>query len=187
MARDFCVAVTATFRIMYVFVALEVRSRRLVHINVTNHPPAAWTVQQFREILAEPHGYRFVLHDRDGIFSSWLDTAITAMGVRVLRTPIQAPVANSYCERLLGTLRRECLDFQIPFGEAHLRHVLRIWQVHYNASRPHSRLGPGLPEPSPGLPAALIVGHALPRAMRVVARPILGGLHHEYSLERLAA
>ncbi len=68
VACDFCVVVTATFRVLYVFVALEIGSRRLLHVNATAHPTAAWTLQQFREILAEPHGYRFVLHDRDSIY-----------------------------------------------------------------------------------------------------------------------
>jgi len=179
--------VTATFRILYVFVALEVGSRRLLHVHVTAHPTAAWTLQQFREILAEPHGYRFVLHDRDSVFPPRLDAAISAMGVRVVRTPVQSPMANAFCERLLGRLRRECLDFLIPFGEGHLRRVPGVWQDHYNRARPHSRLGPGLPQPSSGLLAAPIIGHDLPRDMRVVARSILGGLHHEYSLEKLAA
>jgi putative transposase len=187
VACDFCVVVTATFRVLYVFVALEVGSRRLLHVNVTSHPTAVWTVQQFREILTDPHRYRFVLHDRDSIYSPWLDAALTAMGVRVLRTPVHSPMANAVCERLVGSLRRECLDFLIPVGEEHLRRVLRIWRVHYNGARPHSRLGPGLPQPPPGLPAAAIVGHDLPRDMRVVARAILGGLHHEYGLEKLAA
>jgi len=148
VACDFCVVVTAMFRVLYVFVALEIGSRRLLHFNITAHPIAVWTLQQFREILAAPHGYRFVLHDRDSIFSPGLDAAITALGVRVLRIPFHAPVANAYCERLLGSLRRECLDFLIPFGEAHLRRLLRIWQVHYNRARPYSQLGPGLPQPS---------------------------------------
>ena len=113
---DFCVVVTATFRILYVFVAMDVDSRRLL-LNVTRHPTAAWTVQQFREILADPHAYRCVLHDRDRISSPWLDAAITAMGVRVLRAPVRTPVANAYCERRLGNLRRDCLDYLIPFGE----------------------------------------------------------------------
>ena len=100
---------------------------------------------------------------------------------------MQTPVAKDYCERLLGSLRRECLDFLISFGEEHLRQGVRMWQVHYNGARPHSRLGPGLPQPPPGLPVAPIVGHALPRDVRVVARPILGGMHHEYGLEKRAA
>ncbi len=187
VACDFCVAVTATFRVLYVFVALEVGSRRLVHVNVTAHPTAAWTLQQFREILAAPHAYRFILHDWDSIYSAGLDAVVPAMGVRVLRTPAQAPTANAPCERLLGSLRRECLEFLIPFGEEHVRRVLRLWQVQYNRGRPHPSLGPGLPAPPPGLPVAPIAGHHLPRDMRVVARSILGGLHHEYGLERLVA
>jgi hypothetical protein len=175
VACDFCVVMTATFRILYVFVAIEVGSRRLLHVNTTAHPSAMWTAQQFREILAEPHGDRFVLRDRDRNHAPWVDAAITAMEVRILRTPVQAPVANCYYERLLGTRRRECLDFLIPLGEAHLQRALRIRQVHYNRARPHSRLGPGLPQPPPGLPAAAIIGHDLPRDMRVVARSILGG------------
>lgn len=187
VACDFCVGVTATFRVLYVFVALEVGSRRLVHVNVTSHPTAAWTLQQFREIFAVPHVYRFVLHDRDSIYSPWLNAALAAMGVRVLRTPVQTPQANAFCERLLGSLRRECLDFLIPFGEEHLRRALRAWRLHYNRGRPHSSLGPGLPEPGAEPLVATITGHCLPRGMRVVARPILGGLHHEYGLEKLAA
>ena len=166
---------------------MEVESRRLVHVNVTSHPTAAWTLQQFREVLAEEHPSRFVLHDRDSIYAPWLDAAVTAMGVRILRTPVQAPKANAFCERLRGSLRRECLDFLIPFGEDHLRRILRVWAIHFNRGRPHASLGPGLPEPPPGLPAVLITGHQLPRDARVVARSILGGLHHEYGLERKAA
>jgi len=147
VAYDFCVVVTATFRLLYVFVAMEIGSRRLLHVNATQNPTAAWSRQQFREILAEPHGYRFVLHDRDSIYAPSLDAAVTAMGVRVLRTPVRSPMANAFCGRLLGTLRRECLDFLIPFGEGHLRGALRIWQVDYHRARPHSRLGPGLPHP----------------------------------------
>jgi transposase InsO family protein len=124
LASDFCVVVTARFRVVYVFVVMELSSRRLVHINVTSHPTAAWTLQQFREVLAEPHAYRFVLHDRDSIYAPGLDAAVTAMGVRILRTPVQAPVANAACESLLGSLRRECLDFLIPLTENHLRRLL---------------------------------------------------------------
>jgi putative transposase len=187
LASDFCVVVTARFRVLYVFVVMEIGSRRLVHINVTGHPTAAWTLQQFREVLAAPHAYRFALHDRDSIYSPWLDAAVTAMGVRILRTPIRAPQANAYCERLLGSLRSECLDFLILLGEEHLRRILVAWKMHSNRGRPPASLGPGLPEPSPGLPAAPIAGHHLPRKRRLTARPILGGLHHEYGLEKVAA
>jgi putative transposase len=187
LASDFCVVVTARFRVVYVFVVMEIGSRQLVHVNVTGHPTAAWTLQQFREVLAEPHAYRFVLHDRDRIYSPWLDAAITAMGVRVLRTPVQSPVANAVCERLLGSLRRECLDFLIPLTENQLLRILKVWMTHYNRGRPHASLGPGIPHPPAGLPATPLIGRRLPSDSRVVARSILGGLHHEYGLEKVAA
>jgi putative transposase len=109
-ACDFFVSITVTFRVLYVFVAMEIGSRRILHCNVTEHPTAEWTTQQFREGLADLHPYRFVIHDRDSIFSSSLDSALSDFGVRVLKTPVQAPKANAYCERLVGTIRRECLD-----------------------------------------------------------------------------
>ena len=106
------------------------------------------------------------------------------MGLEVLKTPARVPQANTFCERLIGTIRRECVDFVIPMTERHLRAILREWIIHYNRGRPHSSLGPGLPDP----PDRVVVsnGHQLPDGHRVVATPILGGLHHEYDLEAAA-
>ena len=109
VACDFFVCVTATFRVLYVFVAMEVGSRRILHFNVTPHPTADWTVQQLRELLAFDHPYQFVIHDRDAIFSAQVDAVLENLGVRVLKTPVHAPKANAFCERLMGTIRRECL------------------------------------------------------------------------------
>jgi len=109
------------------------------------------------------------------------------MEVRILRTPVRAPRTNAVCERLLGSLPRECVDFLIPFGEEPLHRMLQLWRMHSNRGRPHASLGPGRPEPSPGVPAAPIAGHHLLRERRITARPILGGLHHEYGLEKVAA
>jgi putative transposase len=188
LACDFFVSVTVHFRMIYVFVIMEVGSRRLLHFNVTSHPTAAWTLQQFREVMDNEHDYRFVIHDRDKIYSQELDLAVRAMGVRILKTPFQSPQANCHCERLVGTLRRSCLDFVIPIHEAHLRQVLKDWKIHYNHARPHASLGPGLPEPGDGLPAPLQKQrHQIPAGYRVSAKPILGGLHHEYRLEKIAA
>ena len=100
---------------------------------------------------------------------------------------MRAPQANAYCERLIGTMRREFLDFVIPLGERHLRSLLKEWVAHYNQSRPHSSLGPGIPEPSNLLPLPSSGRHTLPEGSRVMARPVLGGLHHEYRLEKVAA
>jgi len=188
VACDFCVVVTATFRLRYVFVVMEHATRRMLHCNVTAHPTAHWTLQQLREALPADHTYRFLLHDRDSIFSRQLDESIRHLRLRVVKTPPQCPQANALCERLIGTLRRECLDFLIPLTEDHLRRLLCAWVPHYNASRPHMALGPGMPQPPAALPVPLHVHrHHLPRHVRVVARPILGGLHHEYGLEAKAA
>jgi putative transposase len=187
VACDFFVSITATFQILYVFVAMEIGSRRILHFNVTAHPTAEWTIQQFRETLAEPHLYRFVIHDRDSIFSSSLDAALKDFGVRPIRTPVRAPKANAYCERLIGTIRRECLDSLIPINQRHLRMILKELVGHYNRGRPHSALGPGIPEPSPTRVPANVHRPKLPAGFRVASNPILGRLHHEYSLEKEVA
>jgi putative transposase len=93
-------------------------------------------LQQFREALADDNEYRFLIHDRDAIFSRGLDHELKAFELRVLRTPVRAPQANAHCERLVGTTRRECLDFLIPLSEKHLRAILKVWVRHYNRGRP---------------------------------------------------
>ncbi|HKD04911.1 MAG TPA: integrase core domain-containing protein [Bryobacteraceae bacterium] len=187
IACDFFVVITATFRTLYVLVVMEIGSRRILHHNVAAHPTAEWTLQQFREALPGGHLYRFLIHDRDSIFSEHVDQGLADLGVRVLRTPVRAPKANSVCERLGGSLRRECLDFLIPFNERHLQMAVRNWAIHYNRGRPHSALGPGLPEPAPYQVPSNQQRHSLPVGYRVVKRSVLGGLHHEYGLVKEAA
>jgi putative transposase len=185
---DFCVAVTATFRILYVFVVIEHASRRLIHVNLTSHPTAQWTMQQFREAIPADHPYRILIHDRDSIFSKEVDQGVRNMGLRVIKTPVRTPVANAICERVIGTIRRECLDFVIPLNERHLYSLLREWVVHYNEGRPHMSLGPGIPQPRPELSVSPQVHrHQIPTDQRVVSRVVLGGLHHDYELEKKAA
>jgi putative transposase len=143
VACDFATVVTATFRRLYVLVIMEIGTRRILHCNVTAHPTAEWTAQQFREAIPSDHSYQFLIHDRDSIFSKEVDQTMENLGLKVLRTPVRAPQANAYCERLIGTIRRECLDFVIPFSERHLRKILLEWVAHYNHARPHRSLGPG--------------------------------------------
>jgi len=188
IAGDFCVVVTATFRLLYVLVVMEHASRRIIHFNVTAHPTAAWTLQQLREAIPSDHTYRFMLHDHDSIFSAGCDASIAHLGLEVVKTPVRSPQANALCERLIGTLRRECLDWLIPLTEEHLRKTLRLWSAHYNRGRPRSSLGPGLPEPPVNLPVPQQCRrHRFDRPGRVVARPVPNGLHHEYGFLACAA
>jgi len=160
LACDFFVAVTATFRMLYVFVVIEHGTRRLAHINATSNPSADWT------------------------FARHLDDSIRALGVEVLRSPIASPKANSIVERVIGTIRRECLDWMVPLSESHLRAILREWVTHYNRGRVHSRLGPGVPDPPPETVALAKSKsrHQLAANALVRSKSILSGLHHEYWL-----
>ena len=188
VACDFCVAVTSTFRILYLFVMIEHTSHRLLHVGVTAHPTAAWTLQQLREAIPVDHSYRFFIHDRDSIFSNQVDQGVRNMGLRVLKTLVRTPAANAICERVIETMRRECLDFVIPLNERHLYSILKEWVTHCNEGRPHMSLGPGIPHPRAALPMSCqIYRHQIPIGQRVVTRPVLSGLHQEYGLEKRAA
>lgn len=187
VACDFFTTVTVRFRILYVFVVLEVGTRRILHWNVTEHPTADWTIQQFRAVITPETAHRFVLHDRDTIFAATVDRAIASMGRHVLKTPARTPQASAFCERLIGTMRRACLDWLIPIHEGHLRSILHEWVTHCNRGRPHASLGPGIPDPLAERKQPVSTRHRLPEHGRVIATPILGGLHHEYHLAQEAA
>lgn len=115
VACDFAVAVTLRFQLLYVFVVMEVGSRKLLHISATAQPTSAWTAQQLREAIPSDHHYRWLIHDRAGMFSSDFERGVAAFGVAPLRTPERSPKANAYCERLIGSLRRECFSQRL-FG-----------------------------------------------------------------------
>jgi transposase InsO family protein len=183
IACDFFVAVTATFRLLYVFVVIEHHSRRLIHCNVTARPSADWTLQQLREAVGFEERYAYLLHDRDRIFAKHLDESIGRLGVKVLKSPPRSPMANALCERVIGTIRRECLDWLIPLSEHHLRRILKSWIHHYNGGRPHMSLGPGIPDSPPITTIrAASSRHRRGESYAVRATSILGGLHHEYSV-----
>jgi len=186
VACDFMVAVAARLHVIYILVVMEIGTRRILHCNTTPHLTAKWTIQQLREAIRSDHEYRFLIHDRHATFSSELDAAVANLGLQVLKTPIRTPQANAYCERLIGTIRRECLDFMIPLNERHLRRIVHEWVSHYNRGRPHSCLGPGIPDQRTAPPYRLH-RHSLEGEKRIISTSILGGLHHEYALERAAA
>jgi transposase InsO family protein len=187
VACDFFTVVTATFKVLYVFVVVEHASRRILHCNVTRHPTGDWTLQQLREAIPGDHRYRYLIRDRDSKFSSRLDESVRRLHLQILKTPVRTPQANSICERTIGTIRRECLDYLIPLSERHMCRVLAEWVLHFNTGRPHSALGPGIPDRSRCMPTELQPDrHELPARARVASRPILSGLHHEYSLQLAA-
>ena len=145
------------------------------------HVPDAVRVRRHRAWLASSCTRE---RHRDRIYAKRLDDSIRALGLDVLRSPFASPRANAICERVIGTIRRECLDWMIPMSEAHLRSILREWVTHYNRGRPHSALAPGVPDP-PTKPRRIPKPesrHRLPAAALVLAKSVLGGLHREYSI-----
>jgi putative transposase len=144
-------------------------SRQLVHFEVTAHPTAAWVWRQLIEATPWDRKPRYLIHDHDRVWGANLGLHASALAIKSLRTPIQAPRANSIAERWVGTARRECLDHLIPISERHLRKVLAEFVDYYNHDRPHRSLGLQAPFPKP--PAT----HG-----RIAVRPVLGGLHHVY-------
>jgi transposase InsO family protein len=177
------VVVTATFRLLYVLVIIEHGSRRLLHCNTTQYPTAEWTRQQFREAVPSDHQYRYLIHDRDSIFSADFDRSTENYGMRVLKSPYRSPKANSICERAIGSMRRECLDYMIPLTESHLRRILKLWAAYYNQTRPHTALGPGFPAPTDNIRISTSTErHCIGPNLRVMAKSVLGGLHHDYQL-----
>lgn len=184
VACDFFVAVIVTFRVLYVLVVIEHGSRRLVRVDVTAHPSADWTLQQLRDVIGLDDTHRYLIHDRASIFARHLDKSIKALGLRVLKSPPRCPKANAICERVIGTIRRECLDWLIPISEAHLRSILKSWVECYNCGRPQNSLGPGVPDPPDILVAVRKpeARHRLGKSVTVLSKAVLGGLHHEYLL-----
>ena len=174
---------TLGFKRLYVFVLMDLGTRRILHLNVTAHPTAAWTTQQLRDAIPDDHRWRFLIHDRDAIFSASVDETLKSFGIRPLKSPPRTPKANAFCERLIGTTRRECLDHIIPLGETHLRRILGEWKTYYNECRPHMGLGNLPPAPPEGVPVPLREHrHDLPDNARIESREFLGGLHHDYRL-----
>jgi putative transposase len=174
-AADLFTVPTVAFRTLYVFIFITHDRRELVHCRVTAHPTAAWVWRQLIEATPWGRQPRYLLRDRDAVYGRDFPRRAEALGIRTLLTPFRAPRANAIAERVIRTLRTECLDHVLVLHERHLERVLREYVAYYNTARPHRSLG--LVPPLPGAPP--------PRASnappgRIVARPVLGGLHHVY-------
>jgi putative transposase len=178
LAVDFFTVESLFMRTFYVLFAIEIASRRVHILGVTRNPDAAWVAQQARnlscDLADEGRTFHFLLRDRDCKCTSSFDGVFAAEGIRVMRTPIQAPKANAFAERWVRTVRTECLDWMLIGGRRHLEKVLTEYVEHYNAKRPHRGLGLRVPQGEGSEPVAFVSTAQLRR------RDVLGGLIHEY-------
>lgn len=168
---DFFTVPTIRFQVLYVFLVLAHDRRRILHFNVTRHPTAEWTGQQLRNAFPFEQLPRYLLRDRDAIFGQDFREQLGEMGIEeVLPTP-RSPWQRAYVERVIGSIRRECLDHVIVFDEGSLRRILASYFDYYHRSRTHLSLEKDSPEPRPVQP---------PEIGPVVAVRQVGGLHHRY-------
>jgi putative transposase len=176
VSTDFFVVPTVSFRVLYVFVILAHHRRRLLHFNVTAHPTSEWTAQQIVEALPWDRVPRYLLRDRDSIYGESFRERVRGMGIGEVLTAPRSPWQNPYVERLVGSIRRECLDHVIVFNESSLRRILKSYTKYYLHSRTHLALAKDAPEPR---------ATQSPELGAVIEIPEVGGLHHRY--ERRAA
>ncbi len=174
VAIDFFTVPTLTFRTLYVFVILSLDRRRVVHFNVTRSPTAEWTSLQLTQAFPFYTAPRFLIRDRDGIYGKKVIDTLKAMDIQQIVTSRKSPWQNGYCERVIGTFRRECLDHIIVLNHWHLRKILRQYIDYYHESRTHL----GLEKDCPVFRA--VQG---PQIGEIRSEPVLGGLHHRYFRE----
>ena len=168
---DFFTVPTATFRVLFVFVMLSNVRRRVIHFNVTAAPSAFWTGHQIIEAFPWDTAPRFLLRDRDGIYGHDFVRRVKGMGIKQVVISAHSPWQSPYVERMIGSIRRECLDHVIVVSKKQLRRLLREYLVYYNGSRTHLGLQKDCPEPRPVEPSD---------RGAVRSAPMVGGLHHRY-------
>jgi transposase InsO family protein len=171
VALDFFTVPTVTFKVLFVLVILAHERRRIVHFNVTKHPTAQRTAQQVVEAFPWDEAPRYLLRDRDCIYGVAFRQRVQHMSIKEVLTAPQSPWQNPYVERLIGSIRRECLDHVMVFHERHLQRLLTSYLSYYHAWRTHLSLAMDCPKPRPIQP---------PDGGRVITVPEVGGLHHHY-------
>jgi len=175
-AIDMFVVASASFRLLYVMIILAHDRRTIVRFDVTRYPTAGWLARQVTDAFPWDTAPRYLLRDRDSSYGQDFRKQIDAMGIAEVVSAARSPWQNAYVERVIGSIRRECLDHIVIFNERHLRGILSSYADYYHHSRTHLSLDKDCPDPRPVMP---------PRSGRVVAFPQVNGLHHRY--ERLAA
>jgi putative transposase len=170
-ACDFLSVNDIFFRQFYAFVIMELGSRKIIHVGVTAHPTDEWTAQQLREATPFEQRPKYLIRDNDTKFGSHFKQVAEGAGIEVLKTPLKAPNANANCERLMGSIRREVLDHFLIFNEQHLKQALKEFVEYYNFWRPHQGIGQAIP---------IKAASPTNSSGKIVAFPVLGGLHHHY-------
>src|SRR5271157_4013820 len=169
-AIDMCVVRTLTFERLFVFVVLGHGRRQLLWFEVTRHPTAEWLARQITEAFPWTSAPTYLVRDNDAAYGHVFTSRLRAMGIRDRPISPGSPWQNGYAERLIGTVRRDCLDRMLIFGETHLRQILTLYASYYNESRTHLSLHKGTP-----------LGRAVQRYGNIAATPVLSGLHHRYA------
>jgi transposase InsO family protein len=168
-AMDLFVVPTIGFDLLYALVIVRLDRRDLVWINVTSNPTAEWVARQITEAFPWDMAPGYMIRDRDRVYGTVVTRRLRAMGIRDKPIAPASPWQNGFAERLIGSIRRECLDHIIVLGEVHLRRILKSYARYYNETRTHLALDKDAP-----------LSRTAKRAGRILCRPILGGLHHEY-------
>ena len=168
-AMDFFVVPTISFGLLYGLLIMGHGRRHILWFGVTAHPTAEWIANQITEACGWEQVPRYLVRDRDGAYGEILIRRLRSMGIRDRPTSPRSPWQNGYCERLIGSIRRDCLDHVVVFGERHLRHLLRSYASYYNQNRTHLSLNKDTP-----------TSRAIQTVGRILPLPILGGLHHQY-------
>jgi transposase InsO family protein len=168
-AMDFLIVPTVGFRLLFVLVILRHQRRRLISLTVTAHPTAEWIACQVTEAFPWDEAPDYLIRDRDASYGQVVAKRLAAMGIRDHPTAPRSPWQNGHAERLIGSIRRECLDHIVIFGEAHLRRILAAYTGYYNGVRTHLSLDKDAPSHRP-----------IRRFGQLAAQPILGGIHHHY-------
>src|ERR1700674_4894403 len=169
-SMDLFVVPTLSFRLLYGLLILQHDRRQILWLGVTAHPTAEWISRQLTEACGWNVAPRYIIRDRDAVYGDVFIRRLRAMGIRDRPTAPRSPWQNGYCERAIGSIRRECLDHVVVFSERHLRHLLLSYMKYYNGARTHLSLEKDAP-----------VSPAVDRAGHILCHPTLGGLHHQYA------